>query len=579
MCLACNSGMVSFMRAEGSRRRFMGGALALASTLAVRPDANAAPSDNGPADILFRGGDILTMDRRGSRAQALAIRGQRILAVGRAEDVQAYRGPMTRIVDLDGRALLPGLIDPHMHFGFVQLDDWVDLGFLAAPSMSDVLDKLRTAALQAQPGGWIRAQGFDPSITRDGRSPTRAELDALSPRNPVFLLESNGHIAFVNSRALEAAGITATSTPPKGSRFVKGSDGELTGRLEEGAAFMPFMARMPVVSADDMRRKMRRLTETASSVGCTTLHDCGIGVLRGADDLALLASVAKDDAPVRCRGMLVSTAMDTWEAMGLRPGFGDDRFRVNGVKAWADGSNQAMTGYQRENYLGRDSRGALNFSPAQLTDSLRRAHRAGWQIGVHANGDAAIDTTIAAYETVLREAPRSDHRHRIEHCSMLHPEQIVRMRELGLSPSFLIGHVRWWGKAFRDRILGPDRARFYDPCASALRGGLRISLHSDYNVTPIEPLRYVEDAAARVMNEGGGVFFPEERIAVEAALRAVTLDAAWQCRMDDICGSLEPGKYADLVILDRDPTKLAATQVRKAKVSETWLAGAQRYAA
>jgi predicted amidohydrolase YtcJ len=571
--------MVSFMRAEGSRRRFMGGALALASTLAVGADAHAATSDSGPADIIFRGGDILTMDRRGSRASALAVRGERILAVGRAEDVQAHRGPKTRIVDLDGRALLPGLIDPHMHFGFVQLDDWVDVGFLAAPSMTEVLDKLRTAGLQARPGEWIRAQGFDPSITRNGRSPTRAELDALSPRNPVFLLESNGHIAYVNSRALEAAGITATSTPPKGGRFAKGPDGELTGRLEESAAFMPFMARLPVVSADDMRRKMRRLTETASSVGCTTLHDCGIGVLRGADDLALLASVAKDDPSVRCRGMLVSTAMDTWEAMGLRPGFGDDRFRVNGIKAWADGSNQAMTGYQRENYLGRDSRGALNFSPAQLTDSLRRAHRAGWQIGVHANGDAAIDTTIAAYETVLRETPRSDHRHRIEHCSVLHPEQIARMHELGLSPSFLIGHVRWWGKAFRDRILGPDRARFYDPCASALKGGLRISLHSDYNVTPIEPLRYVEDAAARVMNEGGGVFFPRERIAVEAALRAVTLDAAWQCRMDDICGSLEPGKYADLVILDHDPTKLAATQVRKAKVSETWLAGERRHAA
>lgn len=160
---------------------------------------------------------------------------------------------------------------------------------------------------------------------------------------------------------------------------------------------------------------------------------------------------------------------------------------------------------------------------------------------------------------------------------MLHPEQIERMVKLELSPSFLIGHVRWWGTAFRDRLLGPERADRYDPCASALRAGLRISLHSDWNVTPLEPLRHVEDAVARVMSENGEVLNPDERITVEAALRAVTIDAAWQCHSDDVTGSIEVGKYADLVVLEYNPTTVEPNAISGIPVSETRLAGEVRF--
>jgi predicted amidohydrolase YtcJ len=519
------------------------------------------------------------MSQPAPRAEALAIRGERILAVGRMQDVETRRGSGTRIVNLDGRTLLPGLIDPHMHSVYVQFDDWIDVGPIATPNNEAVQAKLREAVRAAKPGDWVRAQLFDPSITQGARAPTLAELDALAPANPFFMLESNGHVAYVNTKALQLAGVTRDTPDPPTARFVRGSNGELTGRIEEAPAFLVFFGRMPMPSAAEMRMRMHRLFDRAAAVGCTTLHDCGIGALAGTSDLALLNSVMQDKPPVRYRGMLVSTAMDGWEKMGIKPGQGDDRFRLGGIKAWSDGSNQAYTGYQRANYLGRDTRGALNYTPEQLTEAIRRAHRAGWQVGVHANGDAGIDTTLLAFETVLREAPRSDHRHRIEHCSVLHPEQITKMRELGISPSFLIGHVRWWGRAFRDRILGPERARFYDPCASAIKGGLRISLHSDWNTTTIEPLRCVADAATRIMNEGGDVFFADERIPVEAALKAVTIDAAWQCRMDNIVGSLEPGKYADLALLERDPTAVNPTEIAKIKVSETWLGGERRHAA
>ena len=581
MCVVCNSGIATFFEATASRRDFLKYAGSASAFVASSADLNLAQaqSPNGTAEVIFRGGPILTMSEGLPRVDALAIRGERILAIGSVQEVETRRGPDTRIVNLDGRTLLPGLIDPHMHFVFVLFDDWINVGPITTPNNDAVQMKLRDAVHAAKPGDWIRAQQFDPSITQGAHAPTLEELDALAPDSPFFMLESNGHVAYVNTKALEVAGVTRDTPDPPTARFVRGPSGELSGRIEESAAFSPFMRKMPLPSAEEMRTRTRQLFDRAAAVGCTALHDCGIGLFAGTSDLALLKSVMQDKPPVRYRGMLISTAMDGWEKMGIKPGQGDDWFRVDGVKAWSDGSNQAYTGYQRANYLGRDARGTLNYTPDQLTEAIRRAHRVGWQVGVHANGDAAIDTTLAAFEAVLRETPRPDHRHRIEHCSVLHPEQITKMRELGISPSFLIGHVRWWGKAFRDRILGAESARFYDPCASALRGGLRISLHSDWNVTPLEPLRCVEDAVIRTMNEGGDVFFADERIAVEVALRAVTIDAAWQCRMDNIVGSLEPGKYADLALLERDPTAVDPTEIAKIKISETWFAGQRRHAA
>lgn len=585
MCIACNPGMSAIIRHAGSRRdflQFMGSATAsvLAATT-IDPMAALAQSaaGDGPADVIFKGGPILTLGGGAPRATAIAVRGNRILAIGDLQDVEAYGGPKTRIVDLAGRTLMPGLIDPHMHSIFVMFEDWIDVSPITTPTFEKVQAKLREGAGKAKEGEWIRAQQFDPSITTGARVPTLAELDALAPNNPFFMIESNGHIAYANSTALRLAGVTRNTQDPPQSRFGRDDSGALTGRLEEPAAFTPFIMKMPQPTALEMRARIRRMLDRSASVGCTSLHDCGIGMQSGSGDLAVLGAVMADNPPVRYRGMLVSTAMDEWEKMALKPGRGNDRFSVGGIKAWADGSNQAQTGYQRENYLGTNGRGALNYTLEQLTDAIRRAHAGGWQVGVHANGDAAIDTTIEAYATVLKDSPRGDHRHRIEHCSVLHPEQMAKMKEYGLSPSFLIGHIRWWGKAFRDRLLGPERARFYDPCASALASGLRISLHSDWNVTPIEPLRYVEDAAARVMHEGGEVFFPEERIPTEAALRAVTLDAAWQCHMDDKVGSLEPGKLADFVILEKDPTAADATEISKIKVSATWMDGEQRYSA
>ncbi|OFE15375.1 twin-arginine translocation pathway signal protein [Humibacillus sp. DSM 29435] len=536
---------------------------------------SADTHSQSPADIVFSGGPIMTMDAAGSRPEAVAVRAGRLVAVGSLDEVNALVGNNTEQVDLEGRTLLPGLIDPHMHSAMVQLADWVDVSPMATPTADAVYTALRDAT--ATSTGWVLAQQFDPSITEGHPRLDRETLDRLVPDRPLLVLESNGHIAWVNSAALHRAGVDRDTPDPPAGRYSRDARGELTGRLEESPAVRAFTIGFPLVTGDALVGRIRDLLWSAAGKGATLLHDCGIGSIDGVTDLDGLRRAVDGDSPVRYRGMLVSSEYDAWAQLSLRPGFGDDRFRVDGIKAWSDGSNQAGTGFQREPYLGTDSCGSLNYSPDELAEVVLRAHRDGWQIGVHANGDAAIDVTIDAYERALTEAPRDDHRHRIEHCSMLHPEQIARMAALGLSPSFLIGHVRWWGTAFRDRLLGPERSALYDPCASALRAGLRISLHSDWNVTPLEPLRYVEDAVTRAMAENGEVLNADERINVEAALRAVTIDAAWQCRADDVTGSIEVGKYADLVLLESNPATIDPMTISGIAVSETRLAGEVRY--
>ena len=524
---------------------------------------------------MIAGGPILALDAVGSRPASIAIRDGRIVAVGSTEEVATHVGPGTEMLDLDGRALLPGLVDPHMHAAFVQMADWVDLSPMTTPTTDDVLRTLRNADTAST--GWVLAKQFDPSITEGHPKLDLATLDRLSPDRPMLVLEGNGHIAYVNSAAMRAVGVDRKTADPPTARFGRDADGELTGRIEEAAAIGAFGMGLPVLTSDELLGRHRDLLWHAASRGVTMLHDCGVGMLSGARELDVLTAVIDAQSPVRYRGMLVSNLYDTWVEMGLTPGFGNDLLRIGGIKAWSDGSNQAGTGFQREPYLGSTNRGALNYSPEELVEVVGRAHRDGWQVGVHANGDAAIDVTIDAFEAAVAGAPRADHRHRIEHCSVLHADQIERMAALGLSPSFLIGHVRWWGRAFQDRLLGSERANDYDPCASALAAGLRISLHSDWNVTPLEPLRYVEDAVTRIMAEGGGVLNVDECIPVDAALRAVTIDAAWQCRADDITGSIEVGKFADLVLLEDDPTAIDPTSIASIEVSETRLAGEVRY--
>ncbi|MDI1244753.1 MAG: amidohydrolase [Rhodoferax sp.] len=540
--------------------------------------AEAAPPDSGAADTLFLANNILTMSANTPRVEAIASRRGRIMAVGRRADLMGLKGKHTQVVDFGDQTVLPGFVDPHMHSNFCGLRPWLDVGPFTTADMDDARRKIAQAAAQAKPGDWVLGKMLDPSIM-SGQPFSLQDLDRVSPHVPVFVLESNGHVAYANTKAFELAKVTKALPDPPQGRFMRDASGELTGRLEEPPAFQPFVSVLPTPRPEEFVGFLRADLDDASKKGCTALHDCGIGGLYGEADLALIDKVMQGDPGVRYAGMLVSTHFKKWQQMGLRPGARSNRLTLNGIKAWSDGSNQGGSGYQRQPYLGSTNRGALNYTPEEIEHVIREAHQAGWQLGIHANGDAAIDVTLDAFQKATGQAGGHQLRHRIEHCSILHDDQIARMKAMGISPSFLIGHVHFWGRAFRDRLLGQERADRLDPCRSALDAGLRISLHSDYNVTPIDPLRCVQNAVLRDMREGGGILNEKERITVAQGLRAVTLDAAWQCHLDHVCGSLEPGKAADLVVLEKDPHKVAPDKIQDIRIHSTWLDGSKRFAA
>lgn len=410
---------------------------------------------------------------------------------------------------------------------------------------------------------------------------TAADLDPFSPNNPIFVVNLSGHIAYANTRALEAAGVTDTTpNPAGGGRYVKDSAGHLTGVMEEPPAYAPFMAAMPPVTPEQLLALTARLLRLFAAGGCTTINDAGVGVFLGPAEAGMLERLAQaPETPVRISGFPVGLHFDQWVARGFQPGQGTDRLRYTAIKFWADGSTQGLTAALREPYLGTTNRGALNYAFDDLRAQVQRAHDAGWPVAIHANGDAALEQALDVFEAVLAQSPRADHRHRVEHCTVNDDAQLERLARLGVTPTFLIGHVHYWGRVFRDRLLGPERAAHLDPAGTALRLGIPFSLHCDYNVTPPEPLHYLQTAVTRRMRDGGEVLGPEQRIPIDAALRAVTLYPAHQLRLEHLVGSLEVGKLADLVILDQNPRAVDPDTLGSLRVVETWLGGVQQPAA
>ena len=303
----------------------------------------------------------------------------------------------------------------------------------------------------------------------------------------------------------------------------------------------------------------------------------------GVKEVDLLHGVfAQTGFPVRGSLSLWGESLEAFTAAGIAAGAGDDRLRSQTIKWVSDGSNQGYTGYMRENYVGRDTRGVANFTPEQLAANFAKTVAAQWPIMCHANGDAALDMVMAAFAATAK-LPGWDagKRHRIEHCSLLHDEHIAAMASLGVSPSFLMNHVRLWGRVMRDEILGPERADLLDRYASVTKAGIRDSFHCDFSVSPIGPLNYIATAAARTMADGGEVLNAAERVSVEQALRASTIDAAWMCHADGLVGSLEAGKAADFVLLGDDPLahEKDPDAVRDIAVLATYSDGAEVHSA
>lgn len=569
-----------------SRRDLLKTGAVAASLAALMPqEGRAQIAAQEQATTVFTNGTVLTVDADFSEAEALAVRGNRILAVGTDREVRAAAGDDATAVDLEGRTVLPGFIDAHAHVisGSV-VDSIMDyVGMARFTTAAEVLDHIAMRAAEMPPGEWLVFRNFDPAVQEGPDALTFAELDPISTEHPIFVLNASGHLAYANSKAFEVSGITEDVENPPGGEFVRDADGNLTGFMKNNVAFLQVASNYPGMMEADPVEGLIGLLDKWGAVGLTTVSELSLGALAQspADAQVMAAAAQSGRLKARIRAYPFYTlGTEAWDDAGIRQGDGDAMARIAGFKLVADGSNQGFTGLQREPYLNRDDRGLAYMEPEQLTAMALDRAREGWHLAIHGNGDAAIDNILDTCQALTDAGiDMSRVRARIEHCSILHDEQIARMRALGVSASFLIGHVHYWGVAMRDEVFGEAKAQLLDRCRSVEEAGVGFTLHSDFLVTDPDPLHMIEMAVTRrTWKEPDYVLAPDERISVESAIRAMTSEAAWQLFSEHEVGSLEAGKLADFVILDKDPRTVDPDTIKDITVIETWMDGRQVYA-
>ena len=541
--------------------------------------ARAVAADG--AETIFRNGVIYPMTPGGRQAEALAIGNGRILAAGDLAEVSARAGGATRIIDLQGRALFPGFIDPHHHTVVAALvaDILIDVGYGAYRSRADALSALKAAAARTPPGQWIRAGYYDNLL--QGGDLSMSDLEAVSTRHPVFVWYVNGHTAAANAMAFKLADIAEdVGELPGGGRFGRGADGRLNGLIYEEPAILRFIAvAAPPMSPELMANAVAAYAKRAAAAGNTTLHEPGTIKPEWVEPLAKLSNTLA----VRISASLPAELVEAAKPFALLgPGararkLPNSRFSLYGVKFWADGSLQQETAALTKPYLNSANTGATDFPEAKMAEICRAAKEAGWPILIHCQGDAAIDDALDAIEAAYGANPETG-LNVVQHATTARQDQLDRMKRLGVEPTFLPDLLYLYGAAYRDQILGRERAESILPMGACVKAGIRFSLHTDAPVSPAGPLRLVQIAVTRRCEIDNSVIGADQAISVDEALRAITIHAARQIGLENTIGTLEPGKEADLTILEGDPFKSDPDKISAIKVSETWVAGEKTFA-
>jgi len=540
----------------------------------------------GNADTIFYGGPIVTVNAKNEEVQALAVQGGKIVAVGSKEAVtKEWQSGGTKVIDLQGQTLMPGFVEPHVHILVTSVFEGLGLNLsnftLPYDTKDTLIQKMKAGLKNVPAGGWLFGFGVDPSRTTPFMAELTADdLDKVSKDVPIFIVNQSGHIGYVNHKALELAGVTdKTPNPPGGGIYVKDKQGKLTGKLVEPPSYLPFMSKMPIPTEEQLFSAVQATMRKMASTGVTTASEMSVGGNFGVDkEIAIYKNIfAKNASPIRVRGYLFSEVLPAG-FNSIKPNDGDDKLRFIGIKYITDGSTQGLTAALNDPYsYPKDSKwsGALNYKDAEIYASMKSYFDQGWQISSHSNGDKAIDQALNSYAKLLAGNPKPQERRlRIEHFTVNHEAQVKKAVKLGVVPSFTIGHVNYWGAAFHDHIIGPDRAKRIDPAGDFKRAGGRFTLHSDSPVSNVGPLNYVSEEVTRLWQlPPQKVLGSTQAVSVDDAIRAITIDAAYQIFADNIVGSLEVGKQADLVVLEKNPRTTPAADIRNIKVKETWVDG------
>jgi len=597
MCIAC-SPFGAVLGAGPSRRAMLGGTARLTagaiagfgSLFACAAVAQPAATAAGPADLIYSGGPILTINDAAPTAEAVAVRAGRILAVGTRAHVEATRGPGTRMVNLEGRTMLPGFVDPHGHVAMVGLQA-VGANLLAAPDgegndIPALIRILRDWAARNEAAvrryGLIFGFGYDDSQLKERRHPTRDELDQVSTEVPVLIIHTSSHLAAVNSKALEKVGITAATPDPTGGVFRR-RDGsrEPNGVMEENAMIAGAGPLLGSLDEAAWLAMIRAGSEFYASFGYTT---CQEGRAMG-PTLANLTKAAE-------RGLLAVDVVAYPDILGAADQLGGvlhgrayrNRLRIGGAKISLDGSPQGKTAWLTRPYhvippgLPPDYRG-LQTAPTDATiEAFSRCYERSWQILAHAGGDAAIDLMIGAVREARRRHGPGDRRPVLIHGHTLREDQVDALRELGIFPALFPMHTFYWGDWHRDSVLGPERAENISPTGWLMSRGMMFTSHHDAPVARPDSMRVLSATVTR-RSRTGDIIGPRHRVPVATALKAMTIWAAHQHFEEATKGSIEVGKLADFVVLSDNPMSVDPEALAALKVVETIKEGASIYRA
>ena len=531
------------------------------------------------ADMIVTNANVHTLDAARPQAQALAVYGGRVVAVGTVAEVGRFKGPRTRVVDARGALVLPGFNDSHVHFlsGGFQLSS-VDLRDASTPE--EFAERIRRFAEKLPKGRWITGGDWDHERWPGAPLPTRELIDRFTPDTPVFVNRLDGHMALANSLALRLAGVTRETKDPPGGLIVRDPQmGEPTGVLKDAAMSFVY-SKIPEPSIDEKLAAARAASDHAASLGVTSVQDMSAG-----NDVGVYQALL-ETGELKTRVYAVSPLPD-WTRLsrvGIHRAFGSDMLRIGGLKGFADGSLGSTTALFFEPYLDAPNTTGLPsdemIPEGKMLERVRGADAAGLHVMIHAIGDKANDQILEIYKQVAASNGERDRRFRVEHAQHLRPEEIREFASLkvvaSMQPFHCIDDGRW-----AEKRIGPQRIKGTYAFRSLLDAGAHLAFGTDWSVAPLNPMLGIYAAVTRRTLDGKnpGGWVPEQKITVEEAVRAYTVGSAYAEFADDVKGTLAPGKLADFVLLDRDIFKIDPVEIEKARVTMTVVGGRVVYEA
>lgn len=533
-------------------------------------------AQSAPPDLIVTNARIYTVDATRPIVDAMAVRDGRIVATGPRRLVEALKGPSTTVLDAAGHTVIPGMVDAHAHLANLgQVLSVVDLD--GTTSYQQVIDRVVARARDLGPGKWVLGHGWDQNDWADTRFPTHDALSKAVPDNPVLLTRVDGHAELANAAAMKAANVTAATRDPSGGRLERSTDGSPTGVFVDNA--MSLLERVvPAPTKDELRAQIRAAIREANRWGLTGIHDAGVS--RPVIDLYEEMARA-GDYDLRNYVMVENTdsAIDHYLARGPQNGLYNGRLWIHAIKIVADGALGSRGAAMLEPYSDDPkNNGLITVPPGRIHDVAVKALKAGFQVNVHAIGDRANRTVLDEFEQAVRDVPVADHRFRIEHAQILHPDDIPRFAALGVIPSMQASHQTsdmYWAV----NRIGPTRVLGAYAWRALLNTGVVIPNGSDFPVEHVNPLISFHAAFSRqdANNWPAGGWFPEQRMTRQEALESITLWPAYAAFMERESGSLAPGKFADFVILDQDIMRVPAELILQTNVLSTYLGGTAVY--